>query len=151
MILAPTASRVPPTSVDAPPPTTIAPAAIEPPAASSASTRPAEPLVEGPSNRASSAESTARPPFVARDRDARLVSSVEPFYPDAARMSKLTGVVEVDIVIGDTGKVTSAKAVSGHPIFRRTAEDAVRQWRFEPALVDGKPAASRRRVRIAFN
>jgi TonB family protein len=83
-------------------------------------------------------------------RPARVVTRVPPEYPQAARRMSLTGSVEVQYTVDAEGRVLAAKAVSGHSVLRVAAEVAVRQWRFEPALVEGRPVTSGGRVIIEF-
>jgi protein TonB len=45
----------------------------------------------------------------------------------------------VQITISVTGRVTAAKAISGHPLLRDAAEAAARQWQFEPTTINGVP------------
>jgi TonB family protein len=75
---------------------------------------------------------------------AQLIHRVEPVYPADAAARNATGTVRVYYVIGGDGKVYNAHAISGSglsedPALRRAAEDAVLQWRYEPATIDGKP------------
>lgn len=58
-------------------------------------------------------------------------------YPRIAVTIRQTGQVVVEVVIDETGKVISARAVSGPVIFRRSAEDAARQWRWNPTRLGG--------------
>ena len=74
-----------------------------------------------------------------------------PVYPDLARRMNVTGTVHVAIVVDTTGKVTSAKAVDGSPVLRGSAELAVKQWRFEPATMNGKPVTGSGTVSVTFN
>jgi TonB family protein len=64
----------------------------------------------------------------------KVVSKVNPEYPQALKEKKLSGVVQVTVVIDKDGKVTSAKGTrSGdNPELVKVAIDAVRQWRYEP-------------------
>ena len=58
----------------------------------------------------------------------------KPFYsPDI----KIYGFVKVLISIDMDGKVTAAKAVSGHSLLRPFAENAARQAKFAPTLING--------------
>lgn len=82
-------------------------------------------------------------------RDAVLLSSPVPRYPSSVRIAQ-TGVVEVEIRVDTDGRVTHAEALAGPPLLRGIAEEVVRQWRYQPALTDGVPVESRRRVRISF-
>jgi len=54
-----------------------------------------------------------------------------------ARAAKASGPVVVQVTVDENGKVTSAKAVSGHPLLRPAAEAAARQATFLPAIVGG--------------
>lgn len=62
-----------------------------------------------------------------------------PAYPAMARQIRLEGSVAVEIVISPDGRVESWRAMSGHPLFVPSAIEAVRQWRFEPTLLNGTP------------
>jgi protein TonB len=58
-------------------------------------------------------------------------------YPRLAVTIRQTGRVVVEVVIDEYGKVVSARAVSGPAIFRRSAEEAARQWRWNPTRLGG--------------
>ncbi|MGD0155870.1 MAG: energy transducer TonB [Terracidiphilus sp.] len=69
----------------------------------------------------------------ARAGDDRAVKSrVAPVYPEIAKRLKITGEVKLEALVNAEGKVKSVKAVSGNHMLGTAAEDAVRQWRFEP-------------------
>lgn len=57
---------------------------------------------------------------------------VEPILPEIARTMRLEGTVRLEIVVSPAGKVSSVKALGGHPILITAATNAVRQWLFEP-------------------
>ena len=65
---------------------------------------------------------------------------VKPKYPDEARAAKASGAVNVQITIDEQGNVISAKAVSGDSLLRAASEDAARQSKFAPTLLQGVPA-----------
>ncbi|MGE0129863.1 MAG: energy transducer TonB [Blastocatellales bacterium] len=67
------------------------------------------------------------------------VTRVTPIYPSSARQINASGEVQVEIVIDETGRVIEAKAVSGNPMLRLSAEEAAMKWVFKPTLLDGKP------------
>ena len=67
------------------------------------------------------------------------VHGVAPVYPELAAMSGVTSVVVVDAHVDVHGRVKSAKFVSGNPLFEQAALDAVRQWRYQPLLLNGIP------------
>ncbi|MET0645762.1 MAG: cytochrome c oxidase assembly factor Coa1 family protein [Pyrinomonadaceae bacterium] len=69
----------------------------------------------------------------------KAVSRPEPPYPPAARAARAQGAVVVQVVVDETGGVTSAKAISGHPLLQPAAVAAARQAKFAPTLSGGKP------------
>jgi TonB family protein len=98
----------------------------------------------------------ARPEVVRRvavtesELRARLRTKVEPSYPAEARNRGVEGQVLLAVVVGADGSVLEASVESGHPLLNDAALDAVRQWKFEPMLVDGAPAESEARIRVTF-
>jgi len=68
------------------------------------------------------------------------VSKVEPEYPPIARAARASGDVKVEVVIDGTGKIISARPISGHPLLRHSALMAARQWKFKPAARPGRQA-----------
>lgn len=80
----------------------------------------------------------------------KLISSVRPEYPAAARQSNIQGTVTVSASIDVNGKVVSAKALNGSLLLRTAAENSVRQWKYSPGTVDGKPAPSQVTVGVEF-
>jgi protein TonB len=83
-------------------------------------------------------------------RDAELISSTRPVYPASAKESKVQGVVTVSAGVDENGNVVSAKAMSGPILLRQAAVDSVKQWKFSPRLVEGKPAPSQVNVGVDF-
>jgi TonB family protein len=62
-----------------------------------------------------------------------------PQYPATARSVGIAGEVDVQVTIDETGKVISARAVSGHEFLRIAAERAAWQARFSPTLLSKVP------------
>ena len=83
-------------------------------------------------------------------REPKLISAVRPEYPAAARQSNVQGTVTVSASIDVNGKVVSAKALNGSLLLRTAAENSVRQWKYSPGTVDGKPAPSQVTVSVEF-
>ncbi len=75
---------------------------------------------------------------------------VEPKYPSLAMMAHIQGDVIVRVTIDENGKVTDAKAVSGHPMLIEEAVPAVKDWRFEPFLEEGKAIPVSTLVKVGF-
>lgn len=62
-----------------------------------------------------------------------------PQYPAAARAVRVSGSVNVEVTIDETGQVIRAEAVSGHPLLRDAAVTAASQARFTPTKLSGQP------------
>lgn len=63
---------------------------------------------------------------------------VTPPYPPAARAVHASGAVNVSVSIDERGNVTSANAVTGHPLLRQAAEQAARSSKFTPTILSGQ-------------
>jgi len=83
-------------------------------------------------------------------KPARLLSSVPPMYPSLAKAQHLTGDVSIDALIDANGKVSSMKVVSGPALLRQAAMDALRQWKYQPASLDGKAVPMHLTVTLQF-
>ena len=86
------------------------------------------------------------------DREAKVVSKVIPKYPAAALRGGDAGMVVVRVQVDSTGAPGSASIVkrSGSRDLDRAALDAIRKWRFSPAMHDGKPVAATLDVPVQF-
>ncbi|HEY7914828.1 MAG TPA: energy transducer TonB [Blastocatellia bacterium] len=62
-----------------------------------------------------------------------------PEYPELAKRAGVEGAVVVEVVIAESGRVESARAMSGHPLLVMPATQAARRWRFAPTLLNGQP------------
>ncbi len=80
----------------------------------------------------------------------KLISSTRLTYPQSARQANIQGTVMVSAFIDDTWKVASASAVCGPLLLREAAVNSVRQWKYSPGLLDGKPAPSEVTVGVEF-
>ncbi len=86
-------------------------------------------------------------------RAPRKLNHVTPVYPPAMRDAGLEGVVPLEALIGKDGAVTSVQVLSAqiHPEFARAAEEAVRQWRFSPTLLNGAAVDVRMKLSVRFS
>ena len=82
--------------------------------------------------------------------EGRLQHRVLPEYPAQARSLRLEGPVVLEAMVMEDGSVHDIKLVSGHPTLARAALDAVRQWRYQPYRLNGKPVAMRTEIRVTF-
>lgn len=81
---------------------------------------------------------------------ARIVNKVQPVYPAAARQGRIEGVVRLHVIIAKDGTITQMEVVSGHPLLQQAALDAVRQWVYQPTLVNGKPVEVDTTIDVIF-
>lgn len=65
-------------------------------------------------------------------------SKPSPTYPAIAKQLKVEGEVQVQVLIGEEGKVEGATAVAGNPILTKAALDTVKDWKFAPFKSNGK-------------
>lgn len=80
-----------------------------------------------------------------------VVTRVVPRYPEEARQQHIQGPVVLNAVVGIDGSVHGIKVISGDPQLVQAAADAVRQWRFQPHLLKGKPAEFETRITVNFS
>lgn len=69
-------------------------------------------------------------------------------YPATAKGQQ--GTVILEVLIGREGAVQDAKFMQGSLAFARTAIDGVRQWKFKPYLMNGRPVAVRTLLTVKF-
>lgn len=85
------------------------------------------------------------------DQRPRAVFQVAGSYPSELRSRKVEGVVTLLFIVDETGRVVNPRIEkSSHPEFEAPALDALRQWKFEPAIKAGKRVSCRMRVPIRF-
>jgi protein TonB len=79
-----------------------------------------------------------------------VIRRVAPIYPPVARQRMLSGSVVVEAMVDKQGKISDLKLVSGPPIFRDAAFEAVKQWQFKPAKLNGQPIEQPTKIRLDF-
>lgn len=68
----------------------------------------------------------------ADDSPRKRKSYVAPQYPELARKMNVSGSVRLEIVVAANGQVKSVRPLGGHPLLIDAAENAVKQWKYEP-------------------
>jgi protein TonB len=81
----------------------------------------------------------------------RVVTKVDPIYPEAARKLKTQGPVVMDAVIAPDGSVEKVRAISGPEILVPAAKAAVSSWKYEPYLLDGKRVRVGTSITVEFH
>lgn len=94
----------------------------------------------------------AAAPSAGETRDAVLVKSVPPQYPNAALRRRQEGWVQVEFTVTSEGSVANARVLDADPprTFDRAALDAVQRWNFNPAMRNGSAVEATVRRRIEF-
>ncbi|HTQ86688.1 MAG TPA: energy transducer TonB [Candidatus Solibacter sp.] len=80
----------------------------------------------------------AAPPQAVRGQDSveakrKIKTQVTPTYPELAKRMNLHGKVKLLVTVAPDGTVKSVRAVGGHPILVTASQDAIKNWKFEPA------------------
>jgi len=83
-------------------------------------------------------------------QQAMLVTAPRAEYPALARQARIQGIVQLNVIIGADGHVTSITLMSGHPLLVQSATDAVRQYVYKPTHLNGVPVEVSTRVDVAF-
>jgi protein TonB len=71
-------------------------------------------------------------------------------YPPLAKAQRISGNVQIDALIDASGNVASVKVISGPPVLHNSALEAVKQWKYSPALLDGQPTSMHLTVVVQF-
>jgi protein TonB len=75
---------------------------------------------------------------------------VLPVYPEKARQMRIQGTVILHVLLDKKGKIKEINVVSGHPLLVPAAMDAVKQWKYKPARVEGRKVEAETDVVINF-
>ena len=70
-------------------------------------------------------------------QSAKLVFGPRPAYPPLARATRTQGTVKIQAIIGRDGAIKDLQVISGPPLLIEVAIEAVRQWRYQPTLLNG--------------
>lgn len=82
---------------------------------------------------------------------AKLIHQVKPIYPPLARNARVSGAVKLTATIGRDGSIANLQLLSGPPLLINAALDAVRQWRYQPTLLNGEPVEVLTQIDVNFN
>jgi TonB family protein len=79
------------------------------------------------------------------------VQRTNPVYPQAARSMRQMGIVRVEVLVDEEGKVTTVQNLSGPSLLQSAAKDAVKKWKFKPFTRDGQPVKATGFLSFNFN
>lgn len=81
---------------------------------------------------------------------AKIIRRPSPAYPPLARQARVSGTVRLQAIIAKDGTIQQLEVQSGHPLLRQAALDAVRQWRYQPTLLNGEPVEVVTTIDVVF-
>jgi len=100
------------------------------------------------------ADASATPPATIRVggsvQQTKLVSQPRPVYPLEAKQARIQGVVKLNATIAKDGTIQHLEVISGHPLLIPAALEAVKQWVYQPTLLNGQPVEVMTEVDVNF-
>jgi len=83
-------------------------------------------------------------------QQAKLINQPKPQYPPLARQARIQGTVRFTAIIGIDGKIQNLTLVTGHPLLVPAAQQAVKQWVYQPTLLNGEPVEVVTQIDVNF-
>jgi len=80
----------------------------------------------------------------------KLIKQVDPVYPEEARKAGVEGIVIMEATSDTYGRVSAIKVLRSIPQLDQAAIDAVKQWVYEPMVINGKPQEVKMTVTVRF-
>lgn len=84
-------------------------------------------------------------------QQAKMVRMIQPTYPAIAKQAHIQGSVILHAIIAKDGTVQELQLMSGPPLLVKAAMDAVRQWRYQPTLLNGDPVEVDTTISVIFS
>jgi protein TonB len=82
---------------------------------------------------------------------ASLVNKVTPEYPPIAKTAHVSGTVTLHAIIAKDGSIEKLEFVSGPPLLMASAMSAVKEWKYRPTMLNGKPVEVDTTVQVVFS
>jgi protein TonB len=83
-------------------------------------------------------------------REPKRISNVPPDYPELAQAARVEGIVILECILDEQGRVQDARVLRGHPLLSPAAVEAVQRWRYTPTLLNGVPVRVVMTVTVNF-
>ena len=80
----------------------------------------------------------------------KLIYQPKPIYPSEAKQARIQGVVRFRAIIGADGKINDLTVMDGHPLLVPAALAAVKEWIYEPTLLNGEPVEVQTQIDVNF-
>jgi protein TonB len=79
-----------------------------------------------------------------------ILKRVQPRYPSQAMQLRIQGSVQLQATISKNGDITNLKVISGDGILARSAQEAVKQWKYKPYYLNGEPVEIQTQILVNF-
>ncbi len=89
-------------------------------------------------------------PLAVNASAAKLIRQPRPVYPPEAKAAGISGVVKLSAIIAADGTVANLQVISGHPLLVPAALEAVKQWVYQPTLLNGSPVEVKTEISVNF-
>lgn len=83
--------------------------------------------------------------------EGNLIHRVQPVYPPLARQARIQGTVVLRAIISRDGRIDNLQLLSGHPMLAPAAIEAVKQWRYQPYILNDQPVEVETQVTVNFS
>jgi len=83
-------------------------------------------------------------------QETKIISKVDPVYPPLAKQARVEAVVMLEVTVNEQGEVANVRVIRSHPLLEQAAIDAVKQWRYQPTLLNGQPVPVVATVTVEF-
>ena len=83
-------------------------------------------------------------------QQARLIRQPKPVYPPLAKQARISGTVHLGAIIAKDGTIQKLEVISGHPLLVPAAIEAVKQWVYQPTLLNGEPVEVQTTIDVNF-
>jgi protein TonB len=81
---------------------------------------------------------------------AKILNQPKPVYPPLAKQARIQGTVRFTAIIGRDGTIQNLQLISGHPLLVPSAQEAVKQWKYQPTLLNGEPVEVITQIDVNF-
>jgi protein TonB len=83
-------------------------------------------------------------------QQAKLIRRPTPVYPAIAKQARIQGVVRLKAIISKDGTIKELQTISGHPLLVPAAIAAVKEWVYQPTLLNGEPVEVETQIDVNF-
>ena len=80
-----------------------------------------------------------------------IIYRTTPAYPTIAKTAGVTGTIVLAATISKAGLIENLRVLSGHPMLREAAIDAVQKWRYRPYLLNNQPVEVETTINVVFS